>query len=90
MNETPAVNVFACVDRTLRGFSLTAGGADLPPCADGGLWVLVASVPLSLVELKKYTSKPAAVLANVAERGFDVQPATAKILPFPAPHRSSA
>jgi hypothetical protein len=51
---------------------------------------LVARVPLKLVEIEKYTSKPAAVLVNVAEHGFDVAPATAKILPFPTPHRSSA
>jgi len=90
MQEVRAINVFACGDRTLRGFSLTADGSDLPPCANGGLWVLVASVPLSLVDLEKYTSEPAAVLVNVEERGFDVAPATAKILPFPTPHRSSA
>jgi hypothetical protein len=90
MQETCAVNVFACGVRPLRGFSLTADGSDLPPCANGGFWVLVASVPLNLDALEKYTSEPAAVLVNVEARGFDVAPTTAKILPFPTPHRSSA
>ena len=90
MKKTDIVSVFACGDRTLRGFSLKADGSDLPPRADGGLWVLVASVPLDLVELEKYTSEPAAVRLNIEARGFDIARATARILPFPTPHRRSA
>jgi hypothetical protein len=89
MKQTIAVNVFACADHNLHGFSFKGDGADLPPRTDG-LWVLVASVPLNLIELEKYTSEPAAVLTNVEARGFDVARAATKILPFPTAHRSSA
>ena len=90
MKPTLAVTVFACADRDVRGFSFTEDGSDLPARADGGLWVAIASIPLSLVELEKYTSDPAAALANLQEHGAHVAPTTAKILPFPTPHRSSA
>lgn len=89
MKQPIAVNVFACGDYNLHGFSLQADGSDLPPRTDG-LWVLVASVPLNLIELEKYTSEPAAVRTNVEARGFDVARAATKILPFPTPHRWSA
>ena len=90
MNQSPVVTVFACADRDLRGFSFKQDGSDLPPRADGGLWIAIASIPPHVVELEKYTSDPGAVLASVEQRGFDVAPATAKILSFPAPHRWSA
>jgi hypothetical protein len=90
MKQPMAVNVFACSDRNLHGFSRKADGSDLPRRTDGGLWVPIANIPLNLIELEKYTSQPAAVLSNVEARGFDVAPATAKILPFPSPHRHSA
>jgi hypothetical protein len=89
MKQTIAVNVFACGDHNLHGFSFNGDGADLPPRTDG-LWMPIASVPLNLIELEKYTSKPAAVLTNVEERGFDGARIATKILPFPTPHRSSA
>jgi hypothetical protein len=89
MKPCLAVTVFACADRDLRGFSFKADGSDLPPRADGGLWVAIGNVPMSFVELEKYTSDPGAVLANLQQHGSHVGPATAKILPFPIPHRNS-
>jgi len=90
MQPSLAVTVFACADRNLRGFSFKEDGSDLPPRVDGGLWIAIASVPMSFIELEKYTSEPAAVLRNLQAHGCHVAPATAKILPFPTPHRSSA
>jgi len=90
MNQSPVVTVFACADRDQRGFSFKPDGSDLPPRADGGLWIAIASIPPNVVELEKYTSDPASVLANLQEHGSHVAPATAKILQFPTPHRSSA
>jgi hypothetical protein len=90
MKQSHVVTVFACADRNLRGFSFREDGADLPPRVDGGLWIAIASVPTSFFELEKYTSDPAAVLRNLQQHGCHVAPATAKILPFPTPHRSSA
>jgi len=90
MKPSLAVTVFACADCTLRGFSFSEDGSDLPPRADGGLWVAIATVPMSFLELEKYTSDPAAVLAHLKQHGCHVAPATAKILKFPTPHRSSA
>ena len=90
MPSIPTVSVFACGDRDWRGFSLTADGADLPPPVDGSLWVSIATVPLSLVDLAVFTPDAASVLGNVRDRGFDVAPTSAKILRFPTPHRHSA
>ena len=90
MKPSRAVTVFACADRDLRGFSFKHDGSDLPPCADSGLWLAIATIPLRFVELEKYTSDPASVLANLQEHGSDIAPTTAKILHFPTPHRSSA
>jgi hypothetical protein len=45
---------------------------------------------MSFLELEKYTPDPAAVLAHLRQHGCHVAPATAKILKFPTPHRSSA
>ena len=89
MKPSLAVTVFACADRDLRGFSFKEDGSDLPPRADGGLWIAIASIPMNFVELEKYTSEPASVLANLRQHGSHVAPATAKILQFPTPHRSS-
>jgi hypothetical protein len=86
----PDVTVFACADRQLRGFSLKADGSNLPPPADGSLWVAIATVPMTLSELSKYARDAAAVLANLRERGQDIAAAAGKILAFPTPHRSSA
>jgi hypothetical protein len=90
MQPSLAVTVFACADRNVRGFSFKADGSDLPARVDGGLWIAIASIPMSYVEIEKYTSEPAEVLANLRELGRHVAPATAKILQFPSPHRSSA
>jgi hypothetical protein len=90
MKPSLAVTVFACADRDLRGFSFKHDGSDLPPRADGGLWIAIATIPMSFVELEKYTSDPATVLANLQEYGSHVAPTTAKILHFPTPHRGSA
>ncbi len=69
MKPSRAVTVFACADRDLRGFSFKHDGSDLPPCADSGLWLAIATIPLRFVELEKYTSDPASVLANLQEHG---------------------
>jgi len=90
MKAAPFLTVFACGDGQLRGFSLQADGSNLPPRPDGSHWVSVAAIPMTISELEKYAVDPACVLVNLRERGFDVAAATAKILPFPAPHRSSA
>ena len=90
MKPSAVVTVFACADRDLRGFSFTPDGSDLPPRADGGLWIAIANIPLNVVELEKYTADPASVLENLQQHGAHVAPATAKILQFPTPHRSSA
>jgi hypothetical protein len=90
MKAAPLVAVFACDDRQLRGFSLQADGSNLPARPDGSQWVSVAAIPMTIGELEKYAVDPACVLVNLRERGYDVAAATAKILQFPAPHRSSA
>jgi hypothetical protein len=90
MKAPATVTVFACDDRKLRGFSLQADGSNLPLRPDGSLWIFMASIPLTIIELENYTVEPASVLVNLRERGYDVGAATAKILQFPTPHRSSA
>ncbi len=90
MKPAATVTVFACADRKLRGFSLRPDGSDLPDPADGGRWIAVATIPIVVMELEKYTLNPASVLVNLRERGYDVAPATQKVLPLPTPHRSSA
>lgn len=84
------VTVFACRDPQLRGFSVHADGWNLPPRPEGSPWVPVATIPMTMIELEAYTVDPASVLLNLRQRGYDVGAATAKILHFPTPHRSSA